>query len=171
MAAKPRSTKDGDDAPKRLNRLVGAGEAINRVLDPAFRKRGFAGRDIITHWSAIAPAPYDKVAAPDRLAWPRGDRGAEGATLYLRCAGGHQLALSHEGPRIAAAVNRYFGYLLVRDVRLSVEPFHPASREAPKPTEPTPATRARVDGAVARVSDDGVRQALRRLGRGIMGRD
>ena len=88
MAVKPR---DGAE-PKRLNRAVGVGEALQKVLDPALRKRGFAGRDIITHWAAMAPAPYDRIAAPDRLAWPRGQRTAEGATLYLRCHPGHALA-------------------------------------------------------------------------------
>ncbi|MHB1110603.1 MAG: DUF721 domain-containing protein, partial [Devosia sp.] len=118
MAAK---TKE-DDTPRRLNRVVGVAEALSKALDPALRKRGFASRDIITHWAAMAPAPYDKVALPDRLSWPRGERGAEGATLYLRCVPGHALALSHEGPLIAAAINRYFGYVLVGAVRLSAEP-------------------------------------------------
>ena len=92
MASRPKR-KDGDE-PKRLNRTVGLSEAIKAALDPAMKKRGFASRDILTHWSSMAPAPYDKVAIPDRLSWPRGDRGAEGATLYLRCAPGHQLALA-----------------------------------------------------------------------------
>ena len=99
------------------------------MLDAALKKRGFATRDILTHWAAMAPKPYDALAMPDQLKWPRG-AGHEGATLYLRCAPGHALALSHEAPLIAAAVNRYFGYLLVREVRLSAEPFSAGS--APK---------------------------------------
>ena len=167
MAAK---RQEGDEAPKRLNRFVGAGEAINRVLDPAFRKRGFASRDIVTHWAAIAPAPYDRASAPDRLVWPRGEKGAEGATLYLRCAAGHQLALAHEGARIAAAINRYFGYFLVGPVRLSVEPFVPPG-PAPKPRpELSSGAAGMVEQAVGDVGDSGLRDALRRLGRGIMGK-
>lgn len=157
-----------DEEPKRLNRVVGAGEALQKSLDPVFRKRGFAGRDIVTHWAAMAPAPYDRIAAPDRLAWPRGERSEGGATLYLRCAAGHQLGLAHEGARIAAAVNRYFGYVLVGSVRLSAEPFVAADPAPPVAAAP-PADPA-IDRLVEGVADDGVRDALRRLGQGIKGK-
>jgi hypothetical protein len=167
MAAKPKS----DETPKRLNRVVGAGEAVQRALDPAFRKRGFASRDIVTHWAAMAPSPYDKVAVPERLVWPRGERNAGGATLYLRCAAGHALALQHEGPMIAASINRYFGYVLVGNVRLSAEPFSlssaPTAQDSPRPS---PEAEARVGAAVATVTDDGLRAALERLGRGVAAR-
>ena len=167
MARKPKESGE----PKRLNRAVGVAEALNRALDPVLRKRGFASRDIITHWAAMAPAPYDKVALPDRLVWPRGERGNEGATLYLRCAPGHALALSHEGQRLAAAINRYFGYVLVGQVRLSAEPFIPHSAKKPESRpQADAAVRAKVEQALAPVADDGVKEALRRLGRAIMER-
>jgi hypothetical protein len=155
--------------PKRLNRTVGVGEALKGVLDPALKKRGFAGRDIVAHWAAFAPKPYDKVAMPDKLVWPRGASGAEGATLYLRCAPGHTLALAHEGALIAAAVNRYFGYVLVGHVRLSVSPFIPHSVRKPQvESEPDRALLAAVDTAIETVADDGVKEALRRLGEAVM---
>lgn len=155
--------------PKRLNRTVGIGEAMGGILDPMFKKRGFASRDIVTHWAEIAPEPYDTVALPDKLSWPRGDKGADGATLYLRCAPGHALALVHEGQRIAAAVNRYFGFILVGQVRLSLEPFSPHSVAAAKdrPRIDKAASR-QVDAALEGVEDDELRAALRRLGEGIM---
>lgn len=177
MASKPKRQTTGAakepkelKEPKRLNRAVGLAEAIKGALDPAMKKRGFASRDILTHWAAMAPKPYDTVAVPDRLTWPRGDRGAEGATLYLRCAPGHQLALSHEGGRIAQAINRYFGYLLVAQCRLSIEPFSPQA--APMPQRPAlsePARKA-VEETVAEVQDEGVREALRQLGQALKGR-
>jgi len=167
MAAKPK--QDGE--PRRLNRAVGVAEALSKALDPALRKRGFASRDIITHWAAMAPTPYDKVALPDRLAWARGERGAEGATLYLRCVPGHALALSHEGALIAAAINRYFGYVLVGAVRLSAEPFIARSGEKPKARpEANAAVRARIEETLAPVADDGVKEALRQLGHAIIGK-
>ena len=101
MAEKPRT--DSKATPKRLNRSVRVGDAIAGALDPALKRRGFASRDIIAQWRAMAPQPYDSVALPDKLVWPRGERSATGATLYLRCAAGHQLALVHEAPRIAAS--------------------------------------------------------------------
>lgn len=157
--------------PKRKNRAVALGEMIGSALDPALKRRGFASRDLIANWAAIAPVPYDTIAIPDRLAWPRRDRpDPEGAVLYLRCAEGHALALSHEGPAIAAAVNRYFGYLLVSSVRLSLTPFVPHRREdAPAPKPLAAEKRAQLDASLAGVENEGLRDALARLGRGVFG--
>lgn len=168
MAGKTREPKEPKE-PKRLNRTVGVGEAIVGALDPVFKKRGFAGRDIITHWQAMAPAPYDKVAMPDKLSWPRGERGAEGATLHLRTMAGHAMAVAHDGSRIAAAVNRYFGYVLVGQVRISAEPFSPRSVERDDARfQPTGSEKTKVDKTIEAVADDGVREALRQLGLGII---
>jgi len=150
---------------KRRNRAVSVADAISGALDPVLKKRGFASRDILEHWGAMAPTPYNSVAIPDKLTWPRGDRSADGATLYLRCQPGHALMLAHEAPAIAAAVNRYFGYVLVGQVRLSAEPFSSGSakKTSPRPP-PNPVVEARIGAAVAGVEDEGVREALRMLG-------
>jgi hypothetical protein len=162
VPGKPRSEKA---PPKRLNRTVGAGDALRGVLDPALKRRGFASRDILTHWRAMAPSPYDAVALPDRLVWPRNAPNAVGATLYLRCAAGHHLALVHEAPRIAAAINRYFGYVLVDQIKLAITPFTPGSAApAPAATEIDGATRAAIGRAVEGVGDERVRAALAQLG-------
>ena len=154
--------------PKRLNRAVGVGEALGKALDPALKKRGFATRDIVTHWAQMAPAPYDTMARPERLQWPRGERGADGATLYLCCHQGHALALAHEGQRVAAAINRYFGYFLVGQVRLSAEPFTVATPPVVPADDPLePARRARVGEVVERVANPEVREALRVLGQAL----
>jgi hypothetical protein len=163
MAPKPKAEAE----PKRLNRTVNIAEALKGALDPAMRKRGFASRDILTHWAAMAPKPYDEVTVPDRLAWPRGERGADGATLYLRCAPGHALALSHEGPLIARAVNRYFGYLLVAGCRISTEPFSPRREERAGPPPLPETARLEVGEAVEAVGDEGVKEALRQLGHAL----
>lgn len=166
-ASKPKAEME----PKRRNRSVALADAIAGALDPVLKKRGFASRDIITHWGAMAPRPYDKVAIPDKLAWPRGERSAEGATLYLRCAPGHALAIAHEGQTIAAAVNRYFGYVLVGQIRLSAEPFTPGSgAKEQKPIQPSQSVQAKVGAQVANIEDDGLREALRALGLALSSR-
>lgn len=161
------ATKKEEREPKRLNRAVGLTEALGKALDPALKRRGFASRDLLAHWQVMAPAPYDRMAKPDKLTWPRGEKGAEGAVLHLRCHPGHALALAHEGERVAAAVNRYFGYFLVGSVRMSAAPFEVDA--APAETAPTvpEVTRAMVAETVDKVEDAGVRDALRELGLAI----
>ena len=156
--------------PKRLNRTVGVAEALGGVLDSALKKRGFATRDILSNWGAIAPKPYDRVALPAELKWPLG-AGHEGATLFLRCAESQRLALAHEGPMIAAAVNRYFGYFLVREVRLSAEPFIRSSAPKPQVTPTPPEVAKHADQAVAAVEDPALKDALKALGKAVLNRN
>lgn len=167
--AKARDKTGETDPPKRLNRAVGVNEALSGVLDAALKKRGFATRDILTRWADIAPRPYDKLALPDQLKWPRG-AGHEGATLYLRCAEGQRLALAHEGELIARAVNRYFGYFLVREVRLSVAPFRPSSAPLRETPSLPPEAQAEVSAAVAEVESADLQAALRALGEAVLTR-
>lgn len=157
---------------KRFNRRAGLDEAINKALDPALKKRGFASRDLIAHWKSIAPVPYGDVSVPDKLHWPRGEAGAEGAILFLRCADSHRLALAHEGQMIAAAVNRYFGYILVGAVKLSAAPFIAHSdKRSDTPREAGPEVRQKVNAALTGIEDDGLKAALRTLGLGLMSKD
>ena len=163
--------KDDLPEPKRRNKTLSVADALSGALDPVLKKRGFAGRDIITHWRQIAPKPFDETTLPDKLSWPRGERGAEGATLYLRCAPGQALFAQHEAPAIAAAVNRYFGYVLVNDVRLSAEPFSPGSgQKRQNPIQPSQSEIAKVGKATEKVEDDDLREALRTLGLALSSR-
>lgn len=163
--------KDNLPEPKRRNRTLSVADALTGALDPVFRKRGFASRDIIANWATMAPAPYNTATTPDKLNWPRGEKSAEGATLVLRCAPGHAMAAQHDAPRIAAAINRYFGYFLVNAVRLSAEPFTPGSAvTAQKSAQPSQSVAAKVGAQVANVKDDGLREALRTLGHALSSR-
>ena len=163
--------KDEPPEPKRRNRTMNIADALSGALDPVLKKRGFASRDIITYWSVMAPKPYDTVAVPDKLSWPRGERSAEGATLVLRCVPGHALAISHEGNKIAASINRYFGFVVVGAVRLSAEPFTPGSgQKAEKVTQPSQSVIAKVGAQVADIEDDDLREALRTLGHALSSR-
>ena len=157
--------------PKRRNKTLSVADALSGALDPVLKKRGFVSRDIIANWTIIAPEPYGAVTTPDKLTWPRGERSAEGATLVLRCAPGHALAAQHESGRIAAAVNRYFGFFLVGAVRLSAEPFTPGSApEDHNRSQPSQSVVAKVGAQVARVDDDDLREALRTLGHALSSR-
>lgn len=106
---------------------------------------------------------------PDKLHWPRGEAGAEGAILFLRCAEAHRMALAHEGATIASAINRYFGYVLVGKVKLSAAPFTPGSgMNTDIRAEPAPEVRSAVNDAISGVEDEGLKEALRLLGHGLM---
>lgn len=155
---------------KRRGKFVGVYDALGTTLDKSFKKRGFASRDLVTHWKAIVPSPYDRVSLPETLKWPR-KAGAEGAVLYVQCAAGHALALSHDGARIAEAINLYFGYFLVETVKLSAVPFTPGSPDSAKDGPVVSAEVEReIETALETVTEPELRAALRRLGLGVMSR-
>lgn len=158
--------------PKRRNKTLSVADVLSGALDPVLKKRGFATRDIITHWRAIAPAPYDVTTMPDKLVWPRNaGHSHEGAILYLRCGPGQALFVQHAAPEIAKAVNRYFGYLLVEDVKLSAAPFTPGSGDTgQKIRQPSQSEIAKVGTAVEKIEDTDLREALRVLGLALSGR-
>lgn len=167
-ATRSRDEKSGETPPKRRNRSVPLSEAANAALDPIFRKRGFASRDIYAHWADIAPEPYNQSTMPDRLQWPRRESGAEGAVLHLRCRPGAGFAVEHDSQRIAQSVNRYFGYFLVASVKISREPFvQPEPEQAPPPLSPE--VKTQVGAMTEAIGDDALRAALRELGYGILG--
>ena len=157
--------------PKRRNKTLSVADALSHALDPVLKKRGFASRDILAQWRSIAPRPFDDTTQPDKLAWPRNAAGADGAVLYLRCAPGQALFVQHEAPAIAAAINRYFGYVLVSEVRLSAEPFRPGSaQKAQKLAQPSPSVIARVEAELEDIEDQDLREALRTLGLALSSR-
>ena len=158
--------------PKRRNKTLSVADVLAGALEPVLKKRGFATRDIITHWRVIAPKPYDVTTMPDKLVWPRSaGQSHEGAVLYLRCGPGQALFVQHAAPEIAAAVNRYFGYLLVSEVRLSAEPFTLGSGDKrQKVRQPSQSDIAKVGAAVEEIADTDLREALRVLGLALSGR-
>lgn len=148
------------------------GDVIDGMLDPALRRRGFANRELLTNWSSIVPTPWGSATMPDKLVWPRKDRpDPDGAVLYVRCIETHKVMLAHDAPLISRAINRYFGYLLVRSVRLSLNPLSLARPPQAPPSKPLdPETRNRIARETEAISSPDLREALEKLGRGVLGK-
>ena len=147
------------------------GDLVSSVMDPMLKKRGFASRDIMENWAVIVPPPYNRVTCPDGLKWARGESRGDGAILFVRCAQAHHMALTHDQQRLSEAINHYFGYVLVRQVKLSAAPFMPSSDKMPHiAKEPDPQTLEQIERTVSNVRDEDVKEALKQLGLGILGK-
>jgi hypothetical protein len=157
-------------------RAVGA--YVARALDPVARARGFATTQLLSEWPAIVGAELAGFTMPDRLVWPRrredaesggapkGRRG-EGAILVLRVEGPRAIEVQHRADKILERVNTYFGYRAITEMRILQAPVIravPRAPAAPEPrgTEPLPPHAA--------IEDEGLRQALSRLGWAARGR-
>ncbi|MER2605172.1 MAG: DciA family protein [Siculibacillus sp.] len=165
-AESPRSRRRRDAAP--------VADLLVDVLKPAAKKRGFATVDLFTQWSEIVGAAYRDVTQPERLSWPRrmddgGEDAFEPATLFVRCEGARALLFQHEIPQILERINTVFGFPAVGRIRISQKPIsRPVVARAPRLRPLTRVEEARIEDLTAEIEDDGLRAALRRLGRAMV---
>jgi hypothetical protein len=144
------------------------GEFAARVIDPAVGKRGFATAELLASWDTIVGARNGAFTQPEKLTFARGQSG--GGVLTIRVDGPRAIFLQHEAGQLIARINTFLGFTAVAELRFVQKPLSPKARrpEAP-PQAPIPAQLATaLDEAVSTVDGDPLREALRRLGEGVI---
>jgi len=166
----------GDDGQPARFRKRGAqpiADLIGGLLGPAARKRGFASVDLFAYWPDIVGSAFADHSQPERLNWPRrlddgGEQGFEPATLTVRCEGGRALLLQYEEQAIVERINAIFGFRAVAKLRIVQMPIVHFATQRPKALGPlSPAAEATLAQEVACIGDEGLREALLKLGRAI----
>jgi hypothetical protein len=164
MSAPEANSEKAARKPLSRHGLQSAAAAVSRIAAPMWRKRGFAESRIITDWAAIvgdAIAPY---CVPLRIARPQ--RHGGGGALYVRAAGAWAVELHHLSPQILDRVNSFLGFQAVTELKIVQGPVPSApQRRRPKPLPPD--ARHLISEAVSEVPDDGLRDALERLGEAL----
>jgi hypothetical protein len=159
-----------NDKPKRRG-AVPLTALVGRIIDPVIAARGFANGDLVAAWPEIVGAAFAGWTEPERIVWPRGVAGKEPppGILTLKADGPRAIYVQHELPQIIERVNRYLGYAAIAQVRIVQKPVA-VRRKAVRPSlRPlTAASESALSGRLAGLADDPLRQALDRLGRGVM---
>jgi hypothetical protein len=113
-------------------------------------------------WALIVGPHWAAATRPEKLLPGRGEEG--GATLTLAVDPGEALALQHELPRLIERINGHYGHRAVARVKLHQLPAaEPVRRSVAR--RASPSDEAAVDGLVAAVADDALRQRLARIGK------
>lgn len=151
------------------------GDLIDTCLGPALAAQGFAASDVIVAWPEIVGARFAAVTQPMRIDWPRRARMAdptarpEPAVLVVRVESAFALEMQHLAPVIIERVNAYYGWRCLGRMVLKQGPV----RRDPRRTRAAPALaeedRRHVAAVVAGVEEEGLRAALDRLGRAVVG--
>jgi hypothetical protein len=130
-----------------------AAAVINRHL----AARGFAQIELVTQWGAIVGGGLAEHCFPSRL--------SAGAMLTLTADDRAALELQHQAPKVIDRINAYFGRTIVNKIKV-------VAGEIPRQDRLRPATSSSgvpgdgvLQGALDRVQDGALRQALARLGR------
>ena len=150
---KPRSI------PKPLGQLVG------KTIADALARQGFASTGVVTHWPEIVGHEIADHAEPMRMIWPRRvhEDDPDPATLVLRVEGPVALEIQHLSGVIIEKVNRFFGFRAVGRIQIRQAPLVRREKKKPPPA-PDPEVVARLAAGMGDIADEGLRDALARLG-------
>lgn len=151
-------------------------DLLGPALADALKARGFATADIIGHWPDIVGVRLAEQSQPLKIQWPprpkmdKPDTPAQPATLILRVESAFALEVEMGAAQIIERINAVFGWRCVGKLRLkqgAVE--HPERRERPRPPELSPAAARQLKKDLGGIEDQGLREALERLGRQVRG--
>jgi hypothetical protein len=149
---------------ERRRGLRAIGVAVTDLAAPLVRQRGggMLAR-LKTDWAAIVGADWAESCWPAAL-------GRDGG-LKLRTAPTAALEIQHRAPLLIERINLYFGRALVTRLVLvqGPLPLPPRQRAAPAPRPLRREEEDRLAAGLASVTDPGLRAALLRLGRAVIG--
>jgi len=151
-------------------------DVAGKIVGDAFTRQGFASAELVTRWSEIVGPEIAAHSEPIKLQWQRlgradpagGQRtqgGQEPGTLVLRVEGPAAIEIQHLANVICERVNRFLGWRSVARVALRQAPLRRAGRKTALRSDA--AAVARVAAALPDIADDGLRQALARLGAAV----
>jgi hypothetical protein len=140
------------------------------LIAEALAARGVSEASLIADWGAIVGETLVRHARPIGLQWPPRtakpdlDASAIRATLVLRVESAFALEAQHSASVIVARVNAHLGWRCVDKIAFrqgQLPPLRDTRRLAPVPSD---AADAAAHAAASRIEDDGLRDAVKRLG-------
>ena len=143
-------------------------QLVSKTIADILAKQGFAQTGLVTHWAEIVGADIADHAEPMRMMWPRRvhEDDPDPATLVLRVEGPVALEIQHLSGVIIEKVNRFFGWRAVGRIQIRQAPLMRRTAKTVR-RGPDPAVVARLAAGMSDVADDGLRDALARLGASI----
>ncbi|WP_411974438.1 DUF721 domain-containing protein [Sulfitobacter faviae] len=156
---------------KRTNSL------LSQQIRKASETRGFAQSRLLTHWAEIAGEATAAISRPVEVSYGRKE--GIGATLTLLTTGANAPMLEMQKEQLRARVNAVYGYNAIARVRITqtaatgfaegrVAFDHKPKGEKPRPN---PALQQKAAEATKPVADEGLREALARLGESILNKN
>ena len=150
------------------------GAHLGELMGPALAARGLGQASLVTHWAEIVGEDIARFARPMQLQWPpRGDKRdpekkSAPATLILRIDGAFGLEAQHASATIVARVNAHLGWRCVDKIAFRQGPLEPLAKPKPRPKPPSEAAMAKAMAMGERIEDEGLREAMARLGARII---
>jgi hypothetical protein len=137
MAGKPKSSNP-----------IPVSDIASAILDPVLRKRAGISIELIQSWDEIVGSRLAPATRPERIVWPRRMSDAdpfEPATLVIA----------------------FLGFNAIGRIRIVQKRVADAVRHKPTLRQLSADEESKIAGTVTPIDDDGLREALQRLGRSV----
>ncbi|MBW3096915.1 DUF721 domain-containing protein [Pseudohoeflea coraliihabitans] len=160
----------------RSRKVVSLADVANRLVDPLLSRRAGINTMLLASWDAIVGERFAQTSRPERIRWPRqagepeSGAGFSPGQLVIACEGASAVFLMHEERQLVSRVNAFFGFPAVDRIRFVQKAVAPEQKRKPLP----PLDRLeqkRLGDMLAEVEDPALRQALEKLGTGVLGRN
>ena len=146
---------------------------LSRQIRAASESRGFAQSRLLTQWAEIAGQDTADICHPVEISY---GRGGMGATLTLLTTGAQAPMLEMQREKLRERVNSVYGYNAISRIRITqTAPTGFAEgqvafghKKPAPPAPPDPALRQKAAATAGAVSDEGLRDALARLGENVL---
>lgn len=157
---------------RRDGNAVPVSDVAVGILDPVLRKRAGITIGLVQSWDEIAGPRLASTTRPQKIAWPRRaheDDPFEPGTLVVACEGMAALHLQHETGEVIARINAFLGFAAIGRLRIVQKPVAAPQKPRNAPRNLNGDEAARLERLVRGIEDDGLRAALSRLGRSVLG--
>ena len=148
-----------------------AASLVNAVLDPVLAKRAGLSLSLVDAWPEIAGARLAETSCPLKIDWPRRahrDDPFEPGVLVVAADAMAALHIQHQGDEIVARINVFMGFEAIGRIRL-VQKQVAAPAPTPKRARALGnAEHRRIDNLADGFEDEGLREAVRRLGCSVL---
>jgi hypothetical protein len=145
-------------------------EFTSGLIAEALAMRGLGETSLIADWSSIVGETLARHARPIELQWPPRaakrdpDAPVAGATLVLRVESAFALEAQHSASVIVARANAHLGWRCVDKIAFRQGPLPPVKAKRGVSPPPSDAAEAAARAAASPIVDEGLRDAVTRLG-------
>lgn len=147
------------------------GGAVVALLDPLLAKRSHVDASLALSWPQLCGERLAGRTQPLKVTWPRRagpDDPFEPGVLTIACEGAAALDLQYGTSELIERINAFFGYSAIGRIRIEqkrIDNFRAPERRS---TNQLPsAALAEISRLVGDIEDEGLRQALEKLGASI----
>jgi hypothetical protein len=161
--------------PSHYRKTRQIAEIANGLIDPILAKRAGINTLLLGSWDEIAGEQFAGCSRPERIRWPRQDGpdetggGFSPGLLTIACEGSRALFLMHQEAELLSRLNSFFGFRAISQIRIVQKAIRIPTRK-PKVRPLDAREKNRLAGMLAEVEDPKLREALERLGAGVISR-